>query len=106
MECVDIDPADVVFEGTGGGAVRRIPREADIRDGNSHMVRLDKLVRASGLAGSNTDAAAKLRAGAVSIDGDSVGPDERFAVVTDNHYFVLRVGRRVRKVRLLVLNDR
>jgi tyrosyl-tRNA synthetase len=102
LECVDVDLADVIFEGTGGGAVRRIPPEADVRDGKSHMVRLDRLIRESGLASSNTEAAGKLRAGAVNVDSDSVGAEERFAVVTADHYFVLRVGRRMKKVRLIV----
>src|SRR5437660_6572770 len=61
LDCIDIDLADVVYEGRGGGAVRRIG------DGDTHMVRLDKLVREAGLAASNREAATKIESGAIGM---------------------------------------
>src|SRR5438132_4477571 len=72
LDCIDIDLADVVYEGRGGGAVRRIG------DGDTHMVRLDKLVREAGLAASNREAATKIKSGAVGINGENVGEEELF----------------------------
>jgi tyrosyl-tRNA synthetase len=96
LECVDIDLADVVYEGRGGGASRRIGNEP------THMVRLDKLVREAGLASSNREAATKIKGGAVGIDGESVGEEELFVRMPVNLYAVLRLGRHMKKVRLVV----
>ncbi len=96
LECVDIDLADVVYEGRGGGASRRIGNEP------THMVRLDKLVREAGLASSNREAATKIKGGAVGIDGENVGEEELFVRMPVNLYTVLRLGRHMKKVRLVV----
>jgi tyrosyl-tRNA synthetase len=96
LECVDIDLADVVYEGRGGGASRRIGNEP------THMVRLDKLVREAGLASSNREAATKIKGGAVGIDGENVGEEELFVRMPANLYTVLRLGRHMKKVRLVV----
>jgi len=96
LECVDIDLADVVYEGRGGGASRRIGNEP------THVVRLDKLVREAGLASSNREAATKIKGGAVGIDGENVGEEELFVRMPVNLYAVLRLGRHMKKVRLVV----
>jgi tyrosyl-tRNA synthetase len=96
LQCVDIDLADVVYEGRGGGASRRIG------DGVTHMVRLDKLVREAGLASSNREAATKIKSGAVGINGENVGEEELFVQMPANLYTVLRLGRHMKKIRLIV----
>ncbi|HEY6302855.1 MAG TPA: tyrosine--tRNA ligase [Terriglobales bacterium] len=96
LECVDIDLADVVYQGRGGGASRRIGNEP------THTVRLDKLVREAGLASSNREAATKIKGGAVGIDGENVGEEELFVRMPVNLYTVLRLGRHMKKVRLVV----
>ena len=96
LECVDIDLADVVYEGRGGGAARRIG------DGFTHMVRLDKLVREAGLASSNREAATKIKSGAVGINGENVGQEELFVQMPANLYAVIRLGRHMKKIRLVV----
>ena len=100
LESVDVPLADVVLEGEGGGAVRVVAREA-LNPGDRYLVRLDKLIRRAGLATSNTEAATKLKGGAVSVDGESIGPDEFLISMAANLYAVLRVGRRIKKVRLI-----
>ncbi len=100
LESVDVPLADVVLEGEGGGAVRVVAREA-LNPGDRYLVRLDKLIRRAGLASSNTEAAARLKGGAVSVDGESIGPDEFLVYMAANLYAVLRVGRRIKKVRLI-----
>ncbi len=95
LDCIDIDLADVVYEGRGGGAVRRIG------DGDTHMVRLDKLVREAGLAASNREAATKIKSGAVGINGENVGEEELFVQMPANLYAILRLGRHMKKIRLI-----
>jgi tyrosyl-tRNA synthetase len=101
LDCVDVPLAQVVLEGEGGGAVRVIAREAT-DPGDRYLVRLDKLIRQAGLANSNTEAASRLKAGAVSIDGESIGPEEFLLYVPANIYAVLRLGRRMKKIRLVI----
>jgi tyrosyl-tRNA synthetase len=101
VESVDVPLADVVLEGEGGGAVRVIAREA-ANPGDRYLVRLDKLIRRAGLASSNTEAATRLKGGAVSVDGESIGPEEFLVFMAANLYAVLRVGRRIKKVRLII----
>jgi tyrosyl-tRNA synthetase len=101
LDCVDVPLAQVVLEGEGGGAVRVIAREAT-DPGDRYLVRLDKLIRQAGLANSNTEAASRLKAGAVSIDGESIGPEEFLLYMPANIYAVLRLGRRMKKIRLVI----
>ena len=100
LEAVDVSLSDVALEGQGGGAVRVVARDATDAGGR-RLVRIDKLIRRAGLATSNTEAVARLREGAVSMDGESVGSDERLADMPTNLYTVLRVGRRMKRVRLV-----
>ncbi|MGA7558645.1 MAG: tyrosine--tRNA ligase [Terriglobales bacterium] len=100
LECIDIDLADVVYEGRGGGAARVIG------NGDKHMLRLDRLVREAGLASSNREAATKIKSGAVGINGENVGADELFVHMPANLYIILRLGRHMRKVRIIVPEPR
>jgi tyrosyl-tRNA synthetase len=69
--------------------------------GGRSMVRLDKLVRQTGLAGSNSEAGKLLKSGAVAIEGEAVGESTLIADVLLGHYFFLRVGRRMKRVRVV-----
>ena len=83
-------------EGSGGGALRDVSRKGE----DSCPVRIDKLIRLAGLANSNTEAAAKIKSGAVEIEGESIATPELLINVPVNREFILRVGRRMRRVRL------
>src|SRR5437773_7135180 len=64
----------------------------------SHAVRVDKVLKESGLAASRTEAERKIKEGAVSIDGKAVtGPVLNVAA---NARFLVRVGKRVKRVKL------
>jgi tyrosyl-tRNA synthetase len=97
LECIEVRLADMIPEGRGGGAVRDISKFAD----DSFPVRLDKLIRQAGLATSNTDAAAKIKGGAVSVDGRGISGQEILVNVPLNRELVLRVGRRMKRVRVI-----
>jgi tyrosyl-tRNA synthetase len=78
----------------------RVPEELECVD-----IRLQKLICLVGLAASNTEAAAKYKQGAVGLF-DLSGPPftvtpALVAMVPINEFFVLRVGRRMKKVRLV-----
>jgi len=66
---------------------------------NGHrVVRLDKLLKEAGLASSRTEAERKIKEGAVTIDGKATaGP---VVDVSANDSFLVRVGKRVKRVRL------
>jgi tyrosyl-tRNA synthetase len=103
LEVVEIRLADVIPQGSGGGAVRVVggieqPSELDV-------VRIDKLIRLAGLATSNTEAAARQKQGAVklvSIDGENIDTGrEVIVMVPVDKDLVLRVGRRIKKIRII-----
>jgi tyrosyl-tRNA synthetase len=103
LELVEIQLADVVPTGSGGGAVRvvgGIGQAAEV-----DVVRLDKLIRLAGLAASNTEAVTKQKQGAVSlvnIDGETIDTKRELVVMVPiNQDLVLRVGRRMKKVRVI-----
>jgi tyrosyl-tRNA synthetase len=102
LDCVDISvtDVDVDVDGKHHGAAVVISRET-LNCGDRHIIRLDKLIRHAGLAGSNTEAGAKLKSGAVSIDGEAIGESNFVADMPTDLYAVLRVGRRMKKVRLI-----
>jgi tyrosyl-tRNA synthetase len=102
LDCVDVNVASVAVEADGQrlGAVVIINRETS-NGRNRRMVRLDKLIRQAGLASSNTEAGARLKNGAVSIDGEAIGEGKVIADMPLDRYVVLRVGRRMKKVRLI-----
>jgi len=97
LEHVQIRLADVIPEGKGGGALRDISGFAD----DSFPVRIDKLIRQAGLASSNTEAAVKIKSGAVSIAGANIGAQEVLVNTPLNQDIVLRVGRKMKKVKLI-----
>jgi len=102
LDCVDINVADVGVDPDGKhhSAIVMISRTV-LNRSSRRVVRLDKLVRFSGLAISNSEAGAKLKNGAVSIDGEAIGANNFIAEMPINHHVVLRVGRRMKKVRLV-----
>jgi tyrosyl-tRNA synthetase len=65
------------------------------------MIRLDKLIRQTGLAVSNSEAGKLLKSGAVAIEAEAVGESTFIADVLLDHYFFLRVGRRMKRVRVV-----
>jgi tyrosyl-tRNA synthetase len=89
--------AEAMPEGSGGGALRNVSRTGE----DSCPVRIDKLIRLAGLANSNTEAVAKVKTGAVKIEGESILPQEVLINVPVNREFVLRVGRLMKRVRLV-----
>jgi tyrosyl-tRNA synthetase len=105
VDCVDINIADVGVDPDGKhhGAVVMIARDA-LNCGNRHIIRLDKLIRHAGLANSNREAGAKLKGGAVNIDGAAIGESNFIADMPTDCYAVLRVGRRMKRVRLTDLS--
>ena len=106
LELVEIRLTDVIPTGTGGGAVRVIGGIEQIAE--TELVRLDKLIRLSGLAASNTEAAGKQKQGAVSlsIDGEKIDTRQELVVMVPvNQDLVLRVGRKMKKIRVISEGD-
>ncbi len=102
LEIVQVRLRDVMPEGRGGGATREIELE-DTREVTNqflYALRVDKLIRQSGLASSNTEAAGKIKQGAVSIGGEVILPHEVYVGAPISAVFLLRVGRRMKKVKL------
>jgi tyrosyl-tRNA synthetase len=104
LECVDVDIAEVEVDADGKqhGAVVIVSR-GTLNLGDRRIVRLDKLIRKAGLASSNSEGSTKLKSGAVSIDGESIGESSFIADMPVGRYAVLRVGRRMKNVRLIDL---
>jgi tyrosyl-tRNA synthetase len=101
LDCADVRVADVAVDPDGRhhGAVVMIARGVD--PGQRRIIRLDKLIRHAGLAASNSEASTRLKGGAVAIDGDVVGENNFIAEMPLRHYVALRVGRRMKRVRLV-----
>ena len=99
IESVDVRLADVQVDSQGKQLVLTIGRGANPA-GRSN-VRLDKLIRQAGLAGSNSEAAKLLKSGAVAIEAEAVGESTFIADVLLDHFFFLRVGRRIKRVRVV-----
>jgi tyrosyl-tRNA synthetase len=98
MECVDVPLAAVVVDGLAQVAGGHSSQD------NSRPIRLQKLIPIAGLAASNTEAAAKFKQGAVGLfdlHGQPFVTNALVAMLPINEFFVLRVGRRMKKVRLL-----
>jgi tyrosyl-tRNA synthetase len=99
LEHVDVRFEDVLSEGpfTGGG-VRVVGQQT------WEAIRLDKLVRLCGLATSNTESGTKIKQGAVSLaglDGQRIDTiKDRLAMIPLGEELVLRVGRRMKKVKI------
>jgi tyrosyl-tRNA synthetase len=104
LSCIDVELADIEVDPDGKrhGAILTIGQRTS-NDRNTPIVRLDKLIRQAGLANSNSDAASKLKSGAVNVDGEAVGDNNFLADMAIGSSAVLRVGRRMAKVRLVDL---
>jgi tyrosyl-tRNA synthetase len=99
IDSVDVRLADVQVDSQGKQLVLTIGRGAN--PAGRSMVRLDKLIRQAGLAGSNSEAAKLLKSGAVAIEAEAVGESTFIADVLLDHFFFLRVGRRIKRVRVV-----
>lgn len=65
----------------------------------SCSIRLDKLLKEAGLVSSRTEAERKIKEAAVSVDGETVMAP--VVSVSANNGFLVRVGKRVKRVRLV-----
>jgi tyrosyl-tRNA synthetase len=103
LERVEIDKveiirlADTIPSGSGASALRDISRNGE----DSCPVRIDKMLRLAGLAVSNTEAAAKIKSGAVGIEGEDILPQESLINVPVDRDFIVRVGRRMKRLRVV-----
>jgi tyrosyl-tRNA synthetase len=97
VETVDIHLASVI-------GLYRNPSTVGWSGEKSPHIRIDKLLRSAGLAASNTEALAKVRQRAVSIGGEDIDPHAR-EISVNAREFVLRVGRRIKKIRIIDPND-
>jgi tyrosyl-tRNA synthetase len=99
LECVDVQLATSMLSG-----VRQVFGGHSSQE-NKRLIRLEKLIPAVGLAASNTEAAAKCKQkGTVELfdlNGQPFAAQVLVAMVPINEFFVLRVGRRMKKVRIL-----
>ena len=97
LECVDVPLATAML-----GGVRQVLGGPSSQE-NKRLIRLEKVIPAAGLAASNTEAAAKCKQGAVELfdlHGQPLVTQGLVAMLPINEFFVLRVGRRMKKVRL------
>jgi tyrosyl-tRNA synthetase len=101
LDCVDVRLADVGVDPDAKyhGAVVNIAR--GVNPSKRRVVRLDKILRHAGLATSNNEAGAKLKSGAVAFDGETIGESNFIADMPLDHFVVVRVGRRMKKARLV-----
>jgi len=87
----------------GGSAVQVIRKpggeSSDLDD--SLIVHLNKLLCRFGFAKSNTEATARIKAGAVEIEGVRMTPGAILVEIPVNREIVIRVGRRMKKVRIV-----
>jgi tyrosyl-tRNA synthetase len=99
IESVDVHLADVQVDSQSKQNVFIIGK--GVSPAGRSMIRLDKLIRQTGLAASNSEASKLLKSGAVAIEAEAVGESTFIADVILNHYFFLRVGRRMKRVRVV-----
>jgi tyrosyl-tRNA synthetase len=80
-------------------AVEKSAVLAEAGSGNgSYAIRVDKLLKESGLASSRTEAERKIKEGAVTINGDVVSSP--VANISANAGILVRVGKRVKRIHL------
>ena len=101
LELVDVRVADVGVDPDGRHHGTLVVIARGLNPGSRHIIRLDKLIRHAGFAKSNSEAGGKLRGGAVAIDGEAIGESNFIAEMPLDNWVVLRVGRRIKKVRLV-----
>ena len=102
----ELDSVEIQLADVHGGADRAVRVVGGIeQEAETDLVRIDKLIRLAGLAASNTEAAGKQKQGAVSlvnIDGEDIDTKREMTVFLPiNQDLVLRVGRRIKKVRIV-----
>lgn len=97
MEEVEVQLGDVTVPDAVSGGADRTLQEIDLGlDGAGAVVKVDKLIKAAGLAASVSEAGRKLKEKAVAIDGEVIqSPAVKVSV---KEPFTLRVGRRIKKV--------
>ncbi len=106
VELVEVHLRDIMPDITSGkarggavqvtGGLEGISGSAD-----SFPVHVNKLLSRAGLAASNTEASAKIKAGAVQINGESIQPQTVLVDVLLNEAIVVRVGRKTKRVRVI-----
>jgi tyrosyl-tRNA synthetase len=101
LDCVDVRMADVEVDPDGRHHGAAVNIAQGVNPGKRRVVRLDKLIRHAGLASSNNEAGAKLKGGAVALDGETIGESNFIADMPLDYDVVLRVGRRMKNVRLV-----
>jgi tyrosyl-tRNA synthetase len=99
IESIDVRLADVQVDSQGKQPNLIIGR--GVSPAGRSIIRLDKLIRQTGLAGSNSEAGKLLKSGAVAIEAEVIGEDTFVADVLLYHHFFLRVGRRMKRVRVV-----
>jgi tyrosyl-tRNA synthetase len=75
-----------------------VKENAGATSNGSYAIRADKLLKEAGMASSRTEAERKIKEGAVTIDGRLV--DTPIVTVSVNGGFLLRVGKRVKRIHL------
>ncbi|HWW15765.1 MAG TPA: tyrosine--tRNA ligase [Candidatus Dormibacteraeota bacterium] len=99
IESIDVRLADV--QGDSQGKLPDLKIGIGASPAGRSVIRLDKLIRQAGLAGSNSEASKLVKSGAVAIEAEAVGESTFIADVLLDHYFFLRVGRRMKRVRVV-----
>ena len=94
----EIEVIDVSLENVR--AIERGEADTDGSDG-ALLIRVDKLIRCVGLADSNTEAAGKVKEGAVTVDGQGIDRRVVWGRARLGVAFALRVGKKIRKVRIV-----
>ncbi len=99
IESIDIQFAELLpdVKSVGGAAIMDITDFAE----NTFMFPLAKLIRRAGLAVSNTEAVSNIKSGAVRVDGQTPPPKELLINIPLNQFITLRVGRRMKKIRVI-----
>jgi tyrosyl-tRNA synthetase len=99
LECIDVPLAPIMVEGLRQVAGRH-SNQQDLRP-----IRVQKLLPLAGLAASNTEATAKFKqSGTVELFGINGQPflvQAMVAALPVDEFFVVRVGRRMKKVRIV-----
>jgi tyrosyl-tRNA synthetase len=98
IEMVEIPLTDVI-------GLYRNPSSVGWSGDNSPYIRIDRLLHCAGLAKSNTEALAMVRQRAVSIGGEDIDPQSREISVAAT-VFVVRVGRQMKRVRIVSSDGR
>ncbi|HLV86775.1 MAG TPA: tyrosine--tRNA ligase [Candidatus Sulfotelmatobacter sp.] len=96
---VDVPVVDIQADSQAKKVDLMIGRGVDPNERST--IRLDKLIRQVGLAGSNSEAGKLLKSRAVAVDAEVIGENIFVADVLLNHYFLLRVGRKMKRVRVV-----